>query len=1328
MAPASSKLAFGSQPQNGVYGNAVSTFSIDIEDSSGNTITTDSSSIALSIAGGPSGSTLSGTISVQAVHGVATFNNVFVSASGSYTLSAADGSLTSATSAGFSISQATPTVIVSDSSGSYSGAAFSANATVAGVGSQSAPASSLEAVTPTLTYYTGTSASGTPLAQIPSRAGTYTVMASFAGSADYIGASATTTFTISPATLTVAAAGVNKAYDGTTAATVALSDSRVAGDQITDAYTVASFSDKNVGTAKPVSVRGISIGGPDAGNYTLGNTTASTTANITQRPLTIAAVAQNKIYDGTTTVTITLSDNRIAGDQFTDTYASAAFADPNLGTAKAISVSGISISGPDAGNYTFNPSAFTTASIFPSSLTLSNVVSFNGTNGANPQGGLVRDAAGNLYGTTYSGGSSNLGTLFEISNGTLTSLATFTGANGANPLGDLVIDAAGNLYGTTYAGGASNNGTVFEFASGTLATLGSFNGANGSHPQAGLAIDSSGDLFGTTASAGNGNVFEVVKGSGTISVVANFSGSNGSLPQAALTFDPAGNLYGTTAYGGQYNGGTLFTIPKGGNTITDLVSFGSDSGNGPQSGVVIDSAGDIFGTTYSGGSNGNGTVWEFANGALRTLANFNTTNGAGPKGTLILDSVGNLYGTTYGGGSSNSGTVFMIPAGTTSIFTLASLSNSLGSFPDDGLMLDPSGNLFLTASSGGANSHGAVLRLTPPALNVTTAAADITLVQDADHQHIDWFMNNEMGNCLMTDPQGLTFNATGQTNIVFSYANGNPMPAALRLNGTFTLQGLQGTNPFAGTSVEIGRNTVYISYTVAASDPISAIQAYLQNGYNNGGWNGTATTTSGAITSLAAASDPRQSTAIACVDSADGLVSGIPANTIELKYALYGDMSLTGSVGFNQFTRLTQHYNQATGGTWDIGDLNYDGSVNLADFMLLSRTYNQGALVAAPPQTTTAPPSTGINWSSPIVITQGGTYSGNWQSLDPNTPAVTIATSQPVTITNSNIQSMSGLIITSVSGANITVTNTTGWALNPNVAGQSPGRFLDAENFVNVDVEHNTMIGTAGIELGFYQGNGTSSQTVKVLYNQAQNIDGRWSNGSGGYETGPDQNDLVQFCQFNACHNMSGVEVAWNQVINQPGQSRVEDNISVFQSSGTAASPLLIHDNYIQGAYPALPASDASFTGGGIMLSDGFTHSAATDTGFVHAYNNVVIGTSNYGMAISSGHDDTIYNNIIVSSGLLANGTQIASDNIGIYIWNEPSDPYFGNDQEYGNTIGWMGPSGRNDVWLPDVTPSAGQPSDTFLSGGTISISTEQAYFSVWAQRLSSAGLSAGAS
>jgi hypothetical protein len=180
---------------------------------------------------------------------------------------------------------------------------------------------------------------------------------------------ASTTADITPRPLTITATGVNKVYDGTTTATVTLSDNRISGDIFTDAYTSATFNNKNAGTAKPVSVIGISISGTDAPNYTF-NTTASTTADITPRPLTITATGVNKVYDGTTTATVTLADNRISGDVFTDAYLSASFADKNAGTAKPISVTGISISGTDAPNYTFNTTASATADITPRPLTI----------------------------------------------------------------------------------------------------------------------------------------------------------------------------------------------------------------------------------------------------------------------------------------------------------------------------------------------------------------------------------------------------------------------------------------------------------------------------------------------------------------------------------------------------------------------------------------------------------------------------------------------------------------------------------------------------------------------------------------------------------------------------------------------------------------------------------------------------------------------------------------------------------------------------------------------------------------------------------------------
>jgi hypothetical protein len=183
--------------------------------------------------------------------------------------------------------------------------------------------------------------------------------------------SATTTADILQRPLNVTAAGVDRIYDGTTGATVTLSDDRIAGDVLTDTYATASFANKNVGNNKAVSVSGIAISGLDAGNYSLNNTTASTTANISPRTLTVSATGVSKVYDGTTAAAVTLADDRIAGDLLTDSYASAAFADKSVANEKPISVSGISISGVDAGNYTFNSAASTSANITPRPLHIS---------------------------------------------------------------------------------------------------------------------------------------------------------------------------------------------------------------------------------------------------------------------------------------------------------------------------------------------------------------------------------------------------------------------------------------------------------------------------------------------------------------------------------------------------------------------------------------------------------------------------------------------------------------------------------------------------------------------------------------------------------------------------------------------------------------------------------------------------------------------------------------------------------------------------------------------------------------------------------------------
>jgi hypothetical protein len=183
-----------------------------------------------------------------------------------------------------------------------------------------------------------------------------------------VNTTAMTTADITQRALTVSAMGVNKVYDGTTDATVTLSDDRVMDDMLTTNYASAAFDDKNVGTGKMVSVSGITVTGADAGNYTF-NTTATTTADITARPLTVSATGVNKVYDGNTTATVNLSDDRVSGDDITTSYTSATFDDKNVGTGKPVSVSGISISGTDAGNYTFNATAETTADITAKPIT-----------------------------------------------------------------------------------------------------------------------------------------------------------------------------------------------------------------------------------------------------------------------------------------------------------------------------------------------------------------------------------------------------------------------------------------------------------------------------------------------------------------------------------------------------------------------------------------------------------------------------------------------------------------------------------------------------------------------------------------------------------------------------------------------------------------------------------------------------------------------------------------------------------------------------------------------------------------------------------------------
>ncbi len=366
------------------------------------------------------------------------------------------------------------------------------------------------------------------------------------------------------------------------------------------------------------------------------------------------------------------------------------------------------------------------------------LASFNGANGSNPQGNLVEDSSGNLFGFTTSGGTSADGTVFEVKAGSdvITPVVSFNGSNGANPQGNLIEDGNGNLFGTTGLGGPSGDGTVFEILAGSSAvtTLASFDALNLANPQS-LVEDPSGDLFGTTTDANNsanmGAVFEVKAGSAAVTTVATFEGGDGPVPSSRLVEDSAGNLFGTASGGFALNAGMVFEVAAGSGAITDLASFDGANGANPQ-GLVEDSSGNLFGTALVG-SPGDFEVFEVAAGSstITSVASFSGHDQPGPEADLIVDSKGNLFGTTpgefrsgLGGGQAYSGigTVFKVAAGSGAITTVAAFAGFVGS-PNHGLLEDAKGNFFGTAEDGGTADEGAIWELAAGSNTITLLAS-----------------------------------------------------------------------------------------------------------------------------------------------------------------------------------------------------------------------------------------------------------------------------------------------------------------------------------------------------------------------------------------------------------------------------------------------------------------------------------------------------------------------------------------------------------------------------------------------------------------------------
>jgi len=393
---------------------------------------------------------------------------------------------------------------------------------------------------------------------------------------------------------------------------------------------------------------------------------------------------------------------------------------------------------------------------------------FNLTDGAYPNGGVIFDAAGNLYGTTYGGGTYRCGTVFELTpaaDGSWTEkvLHNFNCDDGAYPVGGLILDAAGNLYGTTAGGGlygcgtAGGCGTVFELIHGARAAGGwtekvlhKFSGPDGGIPLAGLIFDAAGNLYGTTAMGGNyctypgcGTVFQLMALAGgrwKDNVLHSFNYTDGAHTYAGVTLDAAGNLYGTTGWAGRYDCGTIFEltrIPGRGWSETALQSLVGADGCDPFAGLIVDTAGNLYGTTTRGGTGYYcsfwcGTVFQLTPSAgggwtETVLYNFNGPDGDFPAAGVVFDAVGNLYGTTEAGGElstcngSGCGTVFkLMPAagGGWAETVLHDFNGNDGAYPLAGLILDAVGNLYGTTQQGGTGTSctpgcGTVFEITP---------------------------------------------------------------------------------------------------------------------------------------------------------------------------------------------------------------------------------------------------------------------------------------------------------------------------------------------------------------------------------------------------------------------------------------------------------------------------------------------------------------------------------------------------------------------------------------------------------------------------------------
>jgi uncharacterized repeat protein (TIGR03803 family) len=362
------------------------------------------------------------------------------------------------------------------------------------------------------------------------------------------------------------------------------------------------------------------------------------------------------------------------------------------------------------------------------------IYTFTDSDGANPNAGVIQGSDGALYGTTVNGGSNGDGVVFKVNpdGSNFQVLYTFTGGNdGAYPYAGVIQGRDGALYGTTPDGGANGFGVLFKVNpdGSNFQVLHSFSYNDGANPYAGVIQGRDGALYGTTevgGANGVGVVYKVNPDGSNFQVLYTFTGgSDGANPTAGVIQSRDGALYGTTVFGGSNNYGVVFKVNPDGSNFQVIYTFKDSDGAYPSAGVIQGSDGALYGTTPDGGVNGDGVVYKVnPDGSnFQVIYTFKGSDGANPEAGVIQGKDGALYGTTYNGGSNGDGVVYKVnPDGSNFqvLHTFSALDNNSdnpdGALPYAGVIQGRNGNLYGTTNGGGADGLGVIFRIGPQAL------------------------------------------------------------------------------------------------------------------------------------------------------------------------------------------------------------------------------------------------------------------------------------------------------------------------------------------------------------------------------------------------------------------------------------------------------------------------------------------------------------------------------------------------------------------------------------------------------------------------------------